>query len=59
MHVPKTDEGDLDQTILLPTVQIRDSFDIRSVLDFSTVRLGSACSSSRLTALPEFQNVSS
>ena len=56
-QVHKFDEEDLEQVLLMPTVQILDRFDFRSVLDFLMVRLRSACGSLWLTALPEFQKV--
>ena len=56
-QAPKFDEEDLEQFLLVPTVQILNRFDFRSVLDFLMVRLRSACGSSWLTALPGFQKV--
>ena len=56
-QIPKFDEEDLEQTLLVPTVQILDRFDFRSALDFLMVRLRSACGNSWLAALPDFQKV--
>ena len=58
-HVLKLDEEDLEQMLLVPTVQILDRFDFRSALDFLMVRLRSACNSSWLMSLPDSQKVSS
>ena len=58
-HVLKFDEEDLEQMLLVPTVQILDRFDFRSTLDFLMVQLRSACNSSWLMSLPDLQKVSS
>ena len=54
---PKFDPEDLEQILLIPSVQFLDRFDFRSVLDFLLMRLRSACGSICLSALPEFQKV--
>ena len=54
---PKFDPDDLERVLLIPSVQVLDRFDFRSVLDFLLMRLRSACGSSWLSALPEFQKV--
>ena len=55
--VPKFDAEDLESALLVPSVQILDRFDFRSVLDFLIMRLRSAIGSTWLTALPDFQKV--
>ena len=56
-RIPSFDAEDLEQTMLVPFVQILDRYDFRSVLDFLLLRLRSACSSPWLSSLPNFQHV--
>ena len=46
---PKFGPEDLEDLLLVPTVQILDRLDFRSVLDFLLLRLRSACGSSWLS----------
>ena len=55
--IPKFDAEDLERTMLVPSVQILDRFDFRSLLDFLLMRLRSACDSSWMSSLPDFQHV--
>ena len=55
--IPKFDAEDQERTMLVPSVQILDRFDFRSLLDFLLMRLRSACDSSWLSSLPDFQHV--
>ena len=48
---------DIEELLFVPTVQILDRFDFRSVLDFLLLRLRSACGSSWLSSLPNFEKV--
>ena len=54
---PRFDADDLESALLVPSVQLLDQFDVLSVLDFLLMRLRSACGSSWLSALPDFQTV--
>ena len=54
---PKFSPEDLEDLLLVPTVQILDRLDFRSVLDFLLLRLRSACGSSWLSSLPNFEKV--
>ena len=54
---PRFDADDLESVLLVPSVQLLDRFDFRSVLDFLLMRLRSACGSSWLSVLPDFQRV--
>ena len=54
---PKFGPEDLEELLLVPTVQILDRFNFRSVLDFLLLRLRSACGSPWLSSLPNFEKV--
>ena len=54
---PKFGPEVLEQLLVVPTVQILDRFDFRSVLDFLLLRLRSACGSSWISSLPNFEEV--
>ena len=51
------DPEDLQRVLVIPSVQVMDRFDFRSVLDFLLLRLRSASGSSWLSGLLEFQKV--
>ena len=55
LATPRFDADDLESVLLVPSVQLLDRFDFRSVLDFLLMRLRSACGSSWLSVLPDFQ----
>ena len=55
--IPQFDAEDLVRMMLVPSVQILDRFDFRSLLDFLLLRLRSACDSSWMSSLPDFQHV--
>ena len=47
----------LERVPLIPSVQVLDQFDFRSVLDFLLMRLRSACENTWFSALQEFQKL--
>ena len=58
-RIPSFNAEDLEQTMLVPSVQILDRFDFRSVLDFLLLRLRSACSSPWCHHCPIFNTLES